>query len=421
MEGSAVTEVLQNPAVLALTLLVGLVLPIWRKSPGPLRILLLSGLHLLGLIVWPLLPGPEALRLGVWDGLFGLALLALLHEGTRGTIQRLQTVAIVAAASMLTLLFSAIQPATGLPTLVMQGAGLVGFLTLSLQLQSRQSTAPALLALACGLLGWTGPDQFLMLGLKSGLVVSLITAEANQERALSRRLEEQLVHTANQLELPFRMTAQALFHVPVPLLLIEPGSRDVLYANGLARSTLNGCAWSRRPLPELFLALHPSGPQQEDGLVLEADRLIRRVLVHAIPAPGEAGPLEIVSLSQAPLHSEQLARLLIEDHVEIQGHGRCLTDGRFSIIAASVGWQQHFGRLDRYFQSGSIWDKLRMSGTHPSEWIQGEIELERDKRATIRASSPRQAPLILTAIGFRDTHAAWWYLFEARPSESPQV
>jgi hypothetical protein len=399
-------------APLTLLLMIGIQLMLHRHAFDERVLFALSGIHLGGLLVIPPLGGAQALHLGLWDGLFALSLLQWVRLSDPEVLKRLLPIAAVGFLAHLMVWLAAPQPDTPALSSLHQGVGLMGFALLALQFQTRAQTTGALLALGCGLVAWSGPDEWLSLGLKAALVINLLQARTERQHAERRFLEESLVKSANQLEQPFRMTAQALFHVPVPILLVEQGSREVLYANGMARATLRQADWSRRPLPSLFLALQPSGANQEEALVLEGGGLIQRVLLHVIPAPGEAGALEIISVTPAPLQTQHLSRLLIEEQIDIQGTGRCLTDGRFSIVAASAGWQQIFGRLDRYFQSGVVWDKLRMSHPEASLLLKAELELERSKRTQFDHLQPHGPRLHIEAIGFRDADGAWWYLFQ---------
>jgi len=404
---------------LPLSVLVTLVVfALSRRHPArDAAVLWVSGFHLAFMLVIPHLPGPTPLHSGLWDGLFALGLAQAISPKTE-SVRSLIPIALVASLLHLLVSLSPPAPASELAQFYLRGVGLLGFIALALYLQPREALSTAL-ALACGLLGWTGPDAALMMGLKLALVMSLLLM-LHSDRAQQRvRFEKALVQTANQLELPFRLTAQALFHVPVPILLVESASRDVLYANGSARAALNGFDWSRRPLSTLFLELQPTGPQQEEGLILEPNGLIRRLVLHTLSAPGEAGPLEIVSLSSSPLPVEDLTRLLVDGRSEVHGTGRCLTDGRFSIAAASPGWQQHLGRLDRYFQSGSVWDKLRMVSHNPATLIQSELELERSQKTLIQIDTTLGSSLEIRALGFRDARASSWYLFEIQAKEAP--
>lgn len=406
---------IQLGPVLALLALLSLELIRQQHRLQNRGILLLSGAHLSGFLALPLLAGSQALHLGLWDGLFALSLIPMLRASKDPPYRQLTLILGVFILAHSITAISASRLLSDPAPAEIQGIGLIGFSLLALQLHQQNQLSSATLALLSGLVGWTGPDQWMALGCKAALVVSLMEGISSSERKEQRLLEEALVQSANQLELPFRMTAQALFHVPVPILLVESGSREVLYANGMARATLRQTDWSRRPLSSLFLALRPAGGHQEEALVLEHEGLIQRVLLHAIPAPGEAGSLEIVSVTPAALHSEHLSRLLIEEHMEIHGTGRCLTDARFSIVAASVGWQQAFGRLDRYFQSGVVWDKLRMANPEASLLLKAELELERTRRTHFTQIAPHGPSLRIEAMGFRDADGASWYLFQISP------
>ncbi|MEY2776445.1 MAG: hypothetical protein RLY30_543 [Pseudomonadota bacterium] len=403
------------PHSLTLALLVALAVTFMAQSRPVEHVSLyaVAAVHLLGLLLLPAIPGPSALHLGLWDGLLALALTQCLRLERQSVLELALAYGLVSLVLHGILAVSPPMPAGSFTPYAMQGIGLLGFFALALQLHHR-AIVPMSIALACGLLGWIGPDTPVAMGLKLALVMSLLRMSADERRAEQVQFEKALVQTANQLELPFRLTAQALFHVPVPILLVESLSRDVIYANGAARSTLSGLQWSRRPLATLFLELHPTGPQQEEGLILEADGLIQRVLLHSLSAPGEAGPLDLVSLSTASVTPDELSRILVEERTDAPGTGRCLTDGRFSIAGATAGWQQLLGRLDRYFHSGSVWDKLRMVSTDAAELIQAELELERSRQATLQVCTPSGALLEIRAFGFRDSRATWWYLFDAQ-------
>jgi hypothetical protein len=401
--------------VLALLSLLSLELALQRHGPQARGIFLLSGAHLTGFLAIPLLAGPHALHLGLWDGLFALALIPIMGHSSRSPNRQLALIGGVFMVAHLAAAAAPTAPPSELVEATIQGIGLIGFGLLALRLHQQHQLTSAFLALLSGLVAWTGPDQWLALGCKAAFVISLVQDIVQRRKDEQRLLEDALVQSANQLELPFRMTAQALFHVPVPILLVEAGSREVLYANGMARATLRQTDWSRRPLSSLFLALQPAGGHQEEALLLEQEGLIQRVLLHAIPAPGEAGSLEIISVTPAALHSDHLSRLLIEEHMEIHGTGRCLTDSRFSIVAASAGWQHTFGRLDRYFQSGVVWDKLRMANPEASLLLRAELELERTRRTRFTQPQLHGPSLQIEAMGFRDAEGAKWYLFQISP------
>jgi hypothetical protein len=187
----------------------------------------------------------------------------------------------------------------------------------------------------------------------------LVRLEMRHMSCLRRRVEEDLVEQGNQIILPYQMTAQALFHLPTPILLINRTDQELVYANGLARTLLSDARLTRQPLDTIFLSIVPIGANRIMALFLHPNRSVGLFRLEPIQAPGVSGMGLMLLLHREELDTMQLSHWLITSRLDSPGCGSCLLNSKFSILAISGGWESIFSRYDSYFGSGLIWDRLR--------------------------------------------------------------
>lgn len=187
----------------------------------------------------------------------------------------------------------------------------------------------------------------------------LVRLEMQHMACLGRRVDESLVEQSNQIILPYQMTAQALFHLPTPILLINRTDQELVYANGLARTLLSDARLTRQPLDTIFLSIIPIGANRTMALFLHPNLSVGLFRLEPIQAPGVSGLGQMLLLHREELDTTQLSHWLVTSRLDSPGSGSCLLNSKFSILAISGGWESIFSRYDSYFGSGLIWDRLR--------------------------------------------------------------
>lgn len=198
----------------------------------------------------------------------------------------------------------------------------------------------------------------------NGLLIALL---CHQSQVFKDSLEAALTNKINEISLPFRATAQALFHMPTPILLVSGSPATLLYANGQARLLLGSSQLFQRPLDELFIALVSAGANQYHAVFEGPQHELEVFHLTQINTQGTEGALQVFLLDRETVQFETVATLLIDNRQDPPGSGAALLDSRFSLLRTSVGWQQVFGRQDRYAQSGLLWDKLRLTSPSHAE------------------------------------------------------
>ena len=211
--------------------------------------------------------------------------------------------------------------------------------------------------------------------LLTGLVIRL---EIQHMNCLKRRVDENLVEQSNQIIRPYQMTAQALFHLPTPILLINRTDQELVYANGLARTLLSDARLTRQPLTTIFLSIVPMGANRTMALFLHPNLTVGLFRLEPIQTQGVSGLSQMLLLHREELDTMQLSHWLITSRLDSPGSGACLLNSKFSILATSEGWESIFGRYDSYFGSGLIWDRLRSFTDRMSDVLALEEKIGRE-------------------------------------------
>jgi hypothetical protein len=187
----------------------------------------------------------------------------------------------------------------------------------------------------------------------------LLHLEKQHLSFLNKHIDEALVAESNQIIAPYQMTAQALFHLPTPILLVSRANQELVYANGLARTLLSDARLSRQPLDTIFLSIVPIGTNRTMALFLHPNLSVGLFRLEPIQTPGVGELSQILLLHRENLDTTQLGHWLITSRLDPPGAGSCLLNSKFSILAISKGWESIFSHYDSYFASGLIWDRLR--------------------------------------------------------------
>jgi len=195
----------------------------------------------------------------------------------------------------------------------------------------------------------------------------LIALLCHQSQVFKDSVEEALTNKINEISRPFRATAQALFHMPTPILLASGSPAALLYANGQARLLLGSSQLFQRTLDELFIALVSAGANQYHAIFEGSQHELEVFHLTQINTQGTEGALQVFLMDRETVQFETVATLLIDNRQDSPGSGAALLDSRFSLLRTSVGWQQLFGRQDRYARSGLLWDKLRLTSPSHAE------------------------------------------------------
>jgi len=217
--------------------------------------------------------------------------------------------------------------------------------------------------------GLTTADLTLFIWLFGKLCLNalLISLLSYQSQASKDSLEAALTNKINEISRPFRATAQALYHMPTPILLAAGSPAALLYANGQARLLLGTSQLFQRTLDELFIALVSAGANQYDAVFEGPQHELEVFRLTQINTQGTEGALQVFLMDRETVQFETVASLLIDNRQDAPGSGAALLDSRFSLLRTSAGWQQVFGRQDRYAQSGLLWDKLRLTSPSHAE------------------------------------------------------
>ncbi|MGA1604392.1 MAG: hypothetical protein ACO36H_02530 [Burkholderiaceae bacterium] len=214
------------------------------------------------------------------------------------------------------------------------------------------------------------------------LTYLLLRLEKQHLCFLNKHIDEALVAESNQIIAPYQMTAQALFHLPTPILLVSRADQELVYANGLARTLLSDARLTRQPLDAIFLSIVPIGASRTMALFLHPNLSVGLFRLEPIQTPGVSDLSQMLLLHRENLDTTQLGHWLITSRVDSPGSGSCLLNSKFSIQTISKGWESIFSHYDSYFASGLIWDRLRSFTNRVSDVLALEEKVAQEHHVT---------------------------------------
>lgn len=214
------------------------------------------------------------------------------------------------------------------------------------------------------------------------LTYLLLRLEKQHLCFLNKHIDEALVAEGNQIIAPYRITAQALFHLPTPILLVSRADQELVYANGLARTLLSDARLTRQPLNAIFLSIVPIGASRTMALFLHPNLSVGLFRLEPIQTPGVSDLSQMLLLHRENLDNTQLGHWLITSRLDPPGSGSCLLNSKFSILTISKGWENIFSHYDSYFASGLIWDRLRSFTNRASDVLELEEKVAREHNVT---------------------------------------
>ena len=214
------------------------------------------------------------------------------------------------------------------------------------------------------------------------LTYFLLHLEKQHLSLLNKHIDEALVAEGNQIIAPYQMTAQALFHLPTPILLVSRANQELVYANGLARTLLSDTRLTLQPLDTIFLSIIPIGASRTMALFLHPNLSVGLFRLEPIQTPGIGELSQMLLLHREHLDATQLGHWLITSRLDPPGSGSCLLNSKFSILTISKGWESIFSHYDSYFASGLIWDRLRSFTNRASDVLALEEKVAQEHNVT---------------------------------------
>lgn len=237
-------------------------------------------------------------------------------------------------------------------------------------------------------LGAAMPRQWLLeavgviwLGLKL-----LITAELGHLFVARRtegadRLSRALVQQANALQNGLGIASQALYQSP-GMVLIARSDGKLVFANAGARKFLAFPELDEQTLEALFLTVQPGPHGKLRAVFQRPDQHVAILQISTMLLEFQTERLHYMMLEPLPFDFGDLRELLNEARADAAYEITGLLDQHFAIISMSDAWATLLGPMDRYANSGLLWDKLRILSDNDTEIAQLENAILATNKAT---------------------------------------
>lgn len=195
------------------------------------------------------------------------------------------------------------------------------------------------------------------------------------------RLSRLLIQKANELLVRLRFAALALHHSP-GMLLIASANGKLVFANADARKFLAFPDIDQQTLENLFITVQPAVHGKLRAVFKRPDNYVALLQISLMPLESDQQRLHAMRLDILPFEFSELRDLLIEARADAAHEMTGLLDQHFSIISMSDAWATLLGPMDRYPNSGLLWDKLRILSNDIAEISHLENSLSRSDKST---------------------------------------
>lgn len=223
--------------------------------------------------------------------------------------------------------------------------------------------------------------SILWLVLKLLMLAELLQLFSVRRAEGADRIARALVQKANDKHASLRIAALALYQSP-GMLLIATAAGKLAFANADARKFLAFPDLDKQTLENLFITVQPAVHGKLRAVFKRPDKYIVILQISLMPLECDQQRLHAMRLEVLPFEFSELRDLLIEARADAAHEMTGLLDQHFSIISMSDAWATLLGPMDRYANSGLLWDKLRILSTDGAEISHLENSLASKDEAT---------------------------------------